>query len=267
MDIFLLALLCIFFLSIGSFSSVLIHRLILMEFENTNVNLFYPRSYCINCNAKISLINLVPILGYTLQSGRCKTCNKSISIEYLIHEITHLVAGFGIYFFEGFSYLSIITYLLFSIFYVILICDLKKFYLPIYLNILIIIIAVISAYFEIILIEGHGLLNFSNTFLSLIGFFTGYFFLWFINFVYKLFKKEEGIGGGDFILLGGIGSIVGPLLIALIVMLGSLSTLAIMFFNLKDFKKELPLGAGLIFGFFIYIILKYFELFSLTSVI
>jgi len=85
--------------------------------------------------------------------------------------------------------------------------------------------------------------------------------------MYKLIKKEDGIGGGDFILLGGIGTIVGPLSIASIILLGSLSTLIIMISNPRKYAKELPLGAGLIFGLFVYIIFEYFELFPFMYVI
>ena len=184
-----------------------------------------------------------------------------------MHEIIHLAVGLSIYLFEGFSYQALITYLLFSILYILLICDLKKFYLPLYLNLSITLIAIFSGLIGIDLIEGYRFLNISNISLSLIGFISGYFFLWSINLIYRLLKKEDGIGGGDFILLGGIGSIVGPLPIASIVLIGSLSTLIIMIFNDQKYTKELPLGAGLIFGLFIYIIFEYFELFRFIYVI
>jgi len=267
MDIFLILLLSIIFLSIGSFSSVLIHRLILIEFEDTDINLFYPRSHCTSCGKQLSLINIVPLIGYILQKGRCINCDRSISITYVLHEITHLSVGLSIYFFEGFSYFTSIMYLLFSIYYVLLVCDLKKFYLPFYLNISILLIAAFSSFYQIILIPNYGFLTISNISLSLIGFLLGYFFLWSINFIYKLFRERDGIGGGDFILLGGIGSVVGPLSIAPVILLGSISTLIIMFFNYKKYSKELPLGAGLILGLFSYGILKYFELFTAIYVI
>ena len=176
MDAFLITFLSIIFLSIGSLTSVLIHRLILMEFQKTDINLFFPPSHCINCEAKISLINLIPILGYVLQRGRCIKCNTSISITYLMHEIIHLVVGLSIYLFEGFSYQALITYILFSILYILLICDLKKFYLPLYLNLSITLVVIISGFFGIALIEDYGFLNISNISLSLIGFIFGYFF-------------------------------------------------------------------------------------------
>jgi prepilin signal peptidase PulO-like enzyme (type II secretory pathway) len=94
-----------------------------------------------------------------------------------MHEIIHLAVGLSIYLFEGFSYQTLITYLLFSILYILLICDLKKFYLPLYLNLSITLVGIISGFFGIALIENYGFLNISTISLSLIGFIFGYFFL------------------------------------------------------------------------------------------
>ena len=87
---------------------------------------------------------------------------------------------------------------------------------------------------------------------------TGELFL--INLIYKIINKVDGIGGGDFILLGGMGTLVGPFHLTSIILLGSFSTLIIKFTNYKKYKQELPLGAGLIIGLFVYTICKFFEL-------
>ena len=68
MELVSLILLITLFLCIGSFSSVVIYRLILIEFSNTNINLFKPRSHCPKCKKNISLIHLIPLVGYLLQS-------------------------------------------------------------------------------------------------------------------------------------------------------------------------------------------------------
>ena len=54
MELASLILLIALFLCIGSLSSVVIYRLISMEFSNTNINLFSPRSHCPNCKKNIS---------------------------------------------------------------------------------------------------------------------------------------------------------------------------------------------------------------------
>ena len=267
MNVFFITFLTITFLSVGSLSSVLIYRLTRLKFLDNDINLFLPRSHCVRCKTQISIINLIPLLGYIIQKGRCINCNKLISITYPMHEIIHLVMGLSIYFFEGISYLSFVTYLIFVICYVLLICDLQNFYLPFYLNISITLIAFISAYFEVIFISNDFSLNISNISLSLIGFITGYFFLWFVNFFYLLVKNKHGIGGGDFILLGGIGGITGPLSLFAIILIGSIVTLTIRLIDQKKYSEELPLGAGLILGLFIYVFFKYFELFPYQYVL
>lgn len=267
MNVFSITLLTITFLSVGSLSSVLIYRLTRLNFLNNDINLFFPRSHCVRCKTQISIINLIPLLGYIIQKGRCINCNKLISITYPMHEVIHLAVGLSIYFFEGITYLSFVTYLIFAICYVLLICDLQNFYLPFYLNIAITLIAFTSAYFDILFISNSFSLNISNISLSIVGFITGYFFLWFINLFYLLLKNKHGIGGGDFILLGGIGSISGPLSLSSIILVGSIGTLTIMLINQKKYSKELPLGAGLILGLFIYVFFKYFELFPYQYVI
>ena len=267
MNVFFITFLTITFLSVGSLSSVLIYRLTRLKFLDNDINLFFPRSHCVRCKTQISIINLIPLLGYIIQKGRCINCNKLISITYPMHEIIHLAVGLSIYFFEGISYLSFVTYLIFVICYVLLICDLQNFYLPFYLNISITLIAFTSAYFEVIFISNDFSLNISNISLSLIGFITGYFFLWFVNFFYLLLKNKHGIGGGDFILLGGIGGITGPLSLSAIILIGSIVTLTIRLIDQKKYSEELPLGAGLILGLFIYVFFKYFELFPYQYVI
>ena len=53
-------ILSIVFLSIGSFSSVLIYRLPLMESGNKEINLFYPRSHCPSANIHYQIKILSP---------------------------------------------------------------------------------------------------------------------------------------------------------------------------------------------------------------
>ena len=84
--------------------------------------------------------------------------------------------------------------------------------------------------------------------------------LWTVNFIYRLITKKDGIGGGDFILFAGLGSIAGPLALAPILFLGSISALLIVITDQKKYSKEVPLGSGLILGFIFYVLLKYFEL-------
>jgi len=144
----------------------------------------------------------------------------------------HLITGLFIYINFGINLMSALIYILFSMFYILFECDLQKLFLPFYLNILI----------------------------SIYGFIGGYFILWFINICYKFFKKKDGIGGGDFLLLGGIGSLVGPFSLAPIIFIGSISTLFLTLTPKLNTSSELPLGSGLIVGLGIYLLARFLEL-------
>jgi prepilin signal peptidase PulO-like enzyme (type II secretory pathway) len=57
-------------------------------------------------------------------------------------------------------------------------------------------------------------------------------------------RSIDGIGSGDFLLLGGIGSVFGASAIGPILLIGSSITLCLYVLN-KNKDKELPLGFGL----------------------
>ena len=261
MELIILFFLIMVFLSIGSFSSVVIYRLILMEFTDIKLNLFTPRSHCPECKKSISLINLIPLFGFLIQQGKCINCKVAISYKYPLHEIIHLLVGLSIYFLFNINVFSILIYILFSIFYIILVCDIEKFYIPFYLNLLISVIGLSAAYYgNIFNMNTFNVLSTSQFELSLYGFIFGYSILWLINFCFKFLKKQDGIGGGDFLLLGGIGSLVGPISLAPVILIGSVATLFLGLIGKFDLKNELPLGSGLIIGLFIYLLIKFFEL-------
>ena len=133
-------ILSILFLSIGSFSSVLIYRLPLMEFGNKEINLFYPISHCPACKHTLSNKNLIPLIGYLLNYGKCTFCNNKISFIYLMNEAIHLLVCLSIVHYFGFSEITLFSYIIFTLLYVLLILDFKFFYLPLSLNILFIFI-------------------------------------------------------------------------------------------------------------------------------
>lgn len=261
--------LAIVFLSLGSFSSVLIYRLPLMETGTKDINLFYPRSHCPSCKQTIPIMNLLPIIGFLLNYGRCSLCNCKISFNYPINELIHLFVGLGIFYLHGISITLLFSYLIFTILYILFILDLKYLYLPLSLNILFVFIGLTSnIFFELFISYQSLYFNIDPITYSLSGFIIGFSSLWTINAIYKILKQKDGIGGGDFILFGGIGAVIGPFLLPLVLLLGSLSSLFLyVIFNKAMPSDKIPLGAGIIFGFFLYVSLNFFELFNNFSVL
>lgn len=69
-------------LSLGSFSSVLLHRLPRGE------SLLFPSSHCPCCEHRLCWYELLPVLSYCLQLGRCRACQVRISARYPLLELT-----------------------------------------------------------------------------------------------------------------------------------------------------------------------------------
>ena len=55
-------------------------------------SIFYPGSYCDYCHHPLNFWQLIPILGFCLQRGRCYYCHHKISLHSTLVELT-----FGLY--------------------------------------------------------------------------------------------------------------------------------------------------------------------------
>ena len=65
----------------GSFSTLAVYRLPLHQ------DITHKRSYCPNCNHKLSFFDMIPILSYIFLGGKCRYCKNKIRIRYLLLEI------------------------------------------------------------------------------------------------------------------------------------------------------------------------------------
>ena len=92
---------------------------------------------------------------------------------------------------------------------------------------------------------------------ALLGLIFGYGILFRINQLHKIIRSTDGIGSGDFLLLGGIGSLFGASAIGPILLMGSSITLSLYFLKKKS-EKQLPLGFGLGIGAILYCLLFLF---------
>ena len=246
-----LIIIAIFFLSVGSFCSSIIFRLA----PNSPIPLYKIRSSCPSCSKKIDIINLIPLVGFLIQKGKCKFCNSNISKFYLFTEIFFLLIGILLVYNYGISLSTIIYTIIIFCFYILFVLDYKYLYLPLYINLLIVLIGVtFNARFQLFLDETFLIFGITPISFTLYGFFFGYSSLWFINFIYKFIKKKDGIGGGDFILFGGIGSIHGPIALPLILLIGSFLGCLYFIFSKKSSNSMLPFGSFLILSSFIYFV-------------
>lgn len=85
------------------------------------------RSKCDHCDYQLKWYNLIPIISYVVQLGKCNKCGKKIAIEHLLVEIATGLGFSLLYYIYGFSYIFYGGIVIYSLLIIILITDLKYF--------------------------------------------------------------------------------------------------------------------------------------------
>lgn len=159
-----------------------------------------PRSACPNCGHVLQIGELIPIISFMLQSGKCKKCGEKISILYPIIEfLTGCLFVLSFYRF-GVNFEFIIAITIISLLMIVIASDLSYMLIP---N------RILLFFFPIIIVE-----RFINPLIplksSLVGAICAFLFLFFVAVISK-----GGMGGGDVKLMGLLGYVLGLKLIIL----------------------------------------------------
>lgn len=225
---------------IGSFLNVVILR------HNTGRSLL-GRSGCMICNAQLSGTELVPIISYVCQLGRCNVCKSKISKQYIYVEISTailfaLVGWFALMY--GLSY-SVIILLLIAMALIVILAtyDFRHKILPDIYTYAFIVTASLSVFVmqPTAYQFGWQLIGGLITALPI-------FALWF-------FSKGRAMGFGDVKLSIGIGIFLGVYLgitaIWYAFIIGALYGIGLMVLGKAGAKSEIAFGPFLILGFLI----------------
>lgn len=65
----------------GSFFTLAVYRLPLHK------DITHEHSFCPNCNHKLGILDLIPVLSYIFLGGKCRYCKEKIRIRYLLLEV------------------------------------------------------------------------------------------------------------------------------------------------------------------------------------
>lgn len=239
-------------LFVGSFLNVVIHRLpAMMERDwqaqaaelrgeeapgGERFNLATPRSRCPHCGHQITALENIPVISYLLLRGRCSHCGAGISKRYPIIEL--LTAALSAYAGWHFGYgLQAAGALLFIWAMVALaFIDLDTQLLPDDITLPLLWLGLAF--------------NLAGTYAELpaavIGAMAGYLALWSVFWLFKLATGKEGMGYGDFKLLGAIGAWLGwqvlPLTILLSSLVGAVVGIALIVFARHGRNVPIPFG-------------------------
>ena len=230
---------------LGSFANVCIYRL------PKNKQIISGRSFCPKCKKKIIWYDNLPLISFLFLSGKCRKCNKVISPRYFIVE---LIIGFIflLIYLTSDSLSSIIFLSILSlIFVVIFFIDLENFIIPDVLNFSVMALGLLKNFIP----------NFNTSLIheinqSIIGGIVGYLSIWLIIFLYKTFKKIDGMGLGDAKLMAGIGLLFGwqsiPFVLFVSSILGLIFVVPSLIKKQKTMRTEIPFGPFIIVACLIY---------------
>ncbi len=176
---------------VGSFCNVCVVRLPKKE------DIVLTPSHCTKCGTRLRFYELVPLLSYVSQRGKCGTCCAKISAQYPIAELLNAVLWVLVYTVYGTKgdYVSLVFGCIFAgALLTVSIIDIKTYEIPPQLTLFIALLGVFHAFF-----------NYNNFYLHLVGMCVLF------GILYLLFALSNGkaIGGGDVKLMGACGLFLG----------------------------------------------------------
>lgn len=241
-------------LIIGSFLNVVIYRLPIIlknEYEMDYFEYFHktptpirrlifnlatPGSHCPKCKAPISWWQNIPVVSYIILRGRCANCSTNIAWRYPVIELLCCMATILVARHFGIDVktppMLILTWALIAAIFI----DLEQQMLPDQITLPLMWLGL--------------LLNTSYIFTSpqnaIIGAISGYIFLWTITKVFKLIRKVDAMGYGDFKLFAVFGAWLGwqilPIIILAASLIGAIMGISLVFSRKHQFAEPLPFG-------------------------
>lgn len=251
-------------LLVGSFLNVVIHRLPLMMERQWRddcaslatavaaptvaaepFNLVVPRSRCPHCAAMITAIDNVPLLSYLLLGGRCRHCRARIPLRYPLVELAGGLLGLAVAMHFGFGWAGFLAAIFAWALLALAAIDFDTQLLPDAITLPLLWLG--------LLVNSAGV--FVDLHTAVYGAAAGYLSLWSIYWSFRLATGKEGMGFGDFKLLGMIGAWLGwqslPLVLLGASAVGAVVGISLIAFAGHGRHKPIPFGpylacAGLI---------------------
>ncbi|WP_277186972.1 A24 family peptidase [Caballeronia sp. BR00000012568055] len=254
----------VFGLVIGSFLTVVVHRLPVMlerawrsEVESSmpdapappgdpypaRFNLAVPRSACPHCGHVLRAWENIPVVSYLALRGRCGSCGARVSPRYpLIELATGALAALSLFTF-GPTWLALSSFGLCATLLAAGLIDYDTRYLPDVLTLPLLWAGLIVNF-------GYG--GFATLQDAVAGAIAGYLFLWCVYWLFKLARGVEGMGYGDFKLLAALGAWLGWASLAQVVLIsavaGALAGIIATWRGRMKFEEPLPFGPFLAAG-------------------
>ncbi|MGF6948246.1 leader peptidase (prepilin peptidase)/N-methyltransferase [Neobacillus sp. B4I6] len=190
-----------------------------------------PRSSCPYCGHKLKLYELIPVLSYLIQKGKCRGCKSRISPIYPFFELLTGILFMTAPLVIGWSGELVVALSLISMFMIIIVSDIHYMLIP----------DKILIWFAGIFLLERIIWPLNPWWDSLLGAVSGFIFLLLIAVASK-----GGIGGGDVKLYALLGLVLGFKLVLLSFFLSTLFGAVIgglaLLFRIVKRRQPIPFG-------------------------
>ncbi|PYZ93632.1 prepilin peptidase [Salipaludibacillus keqinensis] len=190
-----------------------------------------PRSHCPNCGNTLTWMELIPVISYIIQKGRCRNCKISFSARYPFFEFMTACLFTISPWMVGWSKELLVALVFISLLVIITVSDLETMLIPdkvlLFFLVLIVILRVVeplSPWWDSLVGAGFG----------------------FVLFLLLAIVSKGGMGGGDIKLMGVIGLVLGFQGVLLTVFLSSFigAVFGVVAIAMKKAKRKNPIPFG-----------------------
>lgn len=183
--------------AVGSFTLVIVNRLHVAPIINA-------RSKCFSCGKKLSWYELIPVVSYIIQKGKCTTCHAKIGYDHVLVEIVYgllFTLFYGLFLKDKginltTTWWTVYYSAMFVISGVLVLYDLRHRFVPEYFLYAYLVLSSIMMFIRFF--ETKNGYEFITPFVISLPALLIYFI-----------TKKRGIGLGDVLLFSGIGMLLG----------------------------------------------------------
>lgn len=186
------------------------------------------RSYCLTCQEQLRWFELIPIISYLIQRGRCRTCHERILPLYPMIELTTGLLFMLSFWNIGFNFELIIAFLLISMLMIVVVTDVTYLLIP----------NQIILFFLPLMVVMRMIFPLDPWYDAFIGAGIGFGLIAII-----IILSKGGMGGGDMKLFGVLGFALGWKGILLTLFLASCigAVIGMVLIGLKQIERKQPI--------------------------
>jgi leader peptidase (prepilin peptidase)/N-methyltransferase len=199
-------------------------------------DLVFSRSRCPACGHVIRAHENIPLLSYVLLRGKCAECKAAISLRYPLVEGLTALLFLAVAWQFGPSIQTLAGLALTAFLVALSGIDLDHQLLPDNLTLPLLWLGLLLSLFHV----------FTGATAAVTGAIVGYLSLWVIYWLFKLLTGKEGMGYGDFKLMGALGAWMGWHVLPLVILLSSLvgALVGMVLLGLRRHRSGEPLPFG-----------------------